>query len=692
MPIQGPQAAGQVSEQQGPLGDRLGARQDGQNRFNWGCINPMPLYLTYHLALRAAFGTVEATLSGCNALTGNTDRKHNLAKITTCVAGSNAVLRFYDAVRCFQQGKPGPGFRDITCAIAEGIISACFIYASAKTNGDENLQGKNLQDEAEKLVYFALAASSVKLIIDLVFDCREINNQIRSLANQPIQNEVELGQIDHQDIAYIEQLQNDKRTLQNDKKTLQNDKKTLEETRDDLQAQLDVAQGQLVQMKEQKNRLLWQLDDAHGRVSKAEAERDRLNDQIAGHTVQPQPIINPKNSSGVRNRLATESTPPTQLEATTNKPRCFWVTNSEFLQKETSAINDLDSGIRYLKDGNVISAHQCLSRSLDLAVDLGRKALQALILRHLGKLHEHLAKSEKMHENLDKAMEYHSQSLVFNKELGRKESGFNNLISIGRLRSYFDKKDINVQNMALATYEQAFYLVKDNPLLSKEAKPDLDFINHYKQNNEPRQAIECYEKCLEQINFESENKMDYHFHRGAGYHLHHDFKNAIEHYSRALVISERLDLKEETASLLGHIGCAYQDCEQLGMAIKYYKSANIIDSTMSEDTIGQANNLSNLGTACKLKGDQTKDMNDYEQAKTYYQAALIINRRLEAIDGQASNHANLGLVYEKLFEYSDAESSYQTAKKLFGEDNRANILQDLIDALPKRAITESSAR
>mgnify|MGYP001151975142 CR=1 FL=1 len=53
--------------------DRIKRTQDENKRsFNWSCLKTL---LYYHVAARTAFNTCEATLAGCNALTGNSDRK-----------------------------------------------------------------------------------------------------------------------------------------------------------------------------------------------------------------------------------------------------------------------------------------------------------------------------------------------------------------------------------------------------------------------------------------------------------------------------------------------------------------------------------------------------------------------------------------------------------------------------------------
>jgi len=151
-------------------------------------LNPLTFYKQYHLACRAAANTIESALSGCNALTGNTGTKHTLAKVTTGVAGANALMRFYDAYRSYNEHKPGQCFRHVACVLIDVAISGCFNVASAKTGTDEKMQ-----DDAKILAYSALAASVVKLILDLVFDCIEIHNLSINQVNERVENYLEEG-------------------------------------------------------------------------------------------------------------------------------------------------------------------------------------------------------------------------------------------------------------------------------------------------------------------------------------------------------------------------------------------------------------------------------------------------------------------------------------------------------------------
>ena len=136
------------------------------------------------------------------------------------------------------------------------------------------------------------------------------------------------------------------------------------------------------------------------------------------------------------------------------------------------------------------------------------------------------------------------------------------------------------------------------------------------------------------------------------HHVVNDFKSAIQSYIEALEISEKLCLKEEIASIHGHLGLAYEDDGQLELAIDSYKAALDFDLQVGVKTIGVANNYSNLGNAYRLLGNDTQVMQYYDESILCHEEALHINQKLEANEGAASNHGNLG----QLLEYDGTQS------------------------------------
>ena len=129
----------------------------------------------------------------------------------------------------------------------------------------------------------------------------------------------------------------------------------------------------------------------------------------------------------------------------------------------------------------------------------------------------------------------------------------------------------------------------------------------------------------------------------------------------------------------------------MGFDKMLWREVSIVeDENFKNVTIGRANNMSNCGNAYKLLGDETKKIAHYKKAINCHLDALGMNKKLKAIEGQAANHANLGLLYTLTGETKhaitgesqDARAEYQLAMALFGESENATIVQNIINKPP----------
>ena len=91
-------------------------------------------------------------------------------------------------------------------------------------------------------------------------------------------------------------------------------------------------------------------------------------------------------------------------------------------------------------------------------------------------------------------------------------------------------------------------------------------------------------------------------------------------------------------------------------------------------------------------GNVYQDLGQYNEAKEYYEKALIINKKIfgEEHASVATSYNNLGSVYQHLGQYNEAKEYHEKAliirKKIFGEEhadvaasynNLGNVYQDL---------------
>ena len=106
-------------------------------------------------------------------------------------------------------------------------------------------------------------------------------------------------------------------------------------------------------------------------------------------------------------------------------------------------------------------------------------------------------------------------------------------------------------------------------------------------------------------------------------HAAHDtglYKEALNFYNQALVISREVGDRAGEGTALNNIGAVYRSQGQYDQALEYYKQALVIFREVG-DRAGEGTTLNNIGAVYHGQGQ-------YEQALEYYQAALLIARDL----------------------------------------------------------------
>jgi len=109
--------------------------------------NPLKDYRIYSSAYRTAINMAVSTVGGCNALSGDSETKTKLARLTSIIAGVGGGLRICDTYGQWKK-KPMYCFKSALLAPIDVAIVVLFIYASAKTGDD-----KEKQKSAETLGY-----------------------------------------------------------------------------------------------------------------------------------------------------------------------------------------------------------------------------------------------------------------------------------------------------------------------------------------------------------------------------------------------------------------------------------------------------------------------------------------------------------------------------------------------------------
>jgi tetratricopeptide (TPR) repeat protein len=129
-----------------------------------------------------------------------------------------------------------------------------------------------------------------------------------------------------------------------------------------------------------------------------------------------------------------------------------------------------------------------------------------------------------------------------------------------------------------------------------------------------------------------------------------DYAKAIEYYTQSLKISEEIGDKEAIASTLNNIGNIYNDQGDYAKAIEYYTQSLKIREEIGNKN-GIAMSLNNIGTIHDLQGN-------YAKAMDYYTQSLKIREEIGDKKGIASSLHNIGIIYHdqgesaKAFKYS----------------------------------------
>jgi len=640
----------------------------------------------YSDAYLSVFNQCETTLAALNAITPNSGLKHDLAKVTASVAAVGTTLHAWQAWSS-QEANTNTIVREISSTIIGTAITGVFVFASAKTGDDEAEQ-----ERAEILSWIGLSLSVVKIALDFVGDRasifemsveRQANetvrrqfNQLQEQRAQPEQNRAELEQnlqrihtLEVQtlnDAQTITQLRAQEKTDQNQIRELQEEVQTLNDAQTiaQLRAQVNTDQNQIHELQEKVRANNEVISPLQTRVS-------NLTEQLS-------------HADGIRQRRPfTVAIGQRRLLPKDNNPTYFRVSNLEFLNAEDRANKSLNSGISYLGEIDHTKAFQFFDNALVDYSEIKLKKGLAATYKCLGQAYEHLSYKENPHENLNKALSYYKDALNLNKELGRKESQLTNYRNIGNLLMH---PDVNQENEAIKCYDEALKIHKRLGLSSPKTSELLGWGHGYRERGDLSSAIKFYNEALievEQLGGQ-ESLMDAYNCEAIQHHVVNDFKRAIQSYIKALEISEKLYLKEEIASIHGHLGLAYEDDGQLELAIDSYKAALDFDLQVGVKTIGVANNYSNLGNAYRLLGNATQVMQYYDKSILCHEEALHINQKLGANEGAASNHGNLGQLLEIKCKYEQALTQYENAVKLFGEEKcpkKAEIVQNLFDKL-----------
>ncbi|MEO7327818.1 MAG: tetratricopeptide repeat protein [Minicystis sp.] len=168
--------------------------------------------------------------------------------------------------------------------------------------------------------------------------------------------------------------------------------------------------------------------------------------------------------------------------------------------------------------------------------------------------------------------------------------------------------------------------------------------------------IERYLRLLEALPDSSEERAGILTSLGHCYGVRGDLDKALEHFERALGMSDALDFAEGQASAYGGLGHVHGLLNDLGKSIACYQRSREIFEALG-DRPQEAAALGNVGIAYRKYGELSR-------AIDYLEQALAIQEELGLLEGQASTLLGLGLCLRDIGEIKSALEYFEQALKL----------------------------
>ena len=135
-----------------------------------------------------------------------------------------------------------------------------------------------------------------------------------------------------------------------------------------------------------------------------------------------------------------------------------------------------------------------------------------------------------------------------------------------------------------------------------------------------------------------------------------DYTKALEFYSKALPLSQKVGDKEGEAAIINGLGLVYSCFGEKSKALKYYNKSLLIRKQVG-DKIGEAIALSNIGGTYGDLGEKTKELAAYYKTLSLWQ-------QLGYKSNEAVTLGNIGLVYNGLGDWAKALECYNKSLPL----------------------------
>ncbi|MBD2249718.1 tetratricopeptide repeat protein [Nostoc parmelioides FACHB-3921] len=255
-----------------------------------------------------------------------------------------------------------------------------------------------------------------------------------------------------------------------------------------------------------------------------------------------------------------------------------------------------------------------------------------------------------------RAIKYHQQSLVIDREIGDRSGEGNSLMNLGN--AYLC---LGHYQQAIDFYQQSLEIFKGISDRSGEGNSLINLGNTYFSQGQYRQATDFYEKSWEIFKEIGDRNGEGKSLNGLGiaYRSLGEYQRAIEFFQQSLNISTEIGDRNGEGKSLNGLGIAYRSLGEYQRAIEFFQqSLNI--STEIGDRNGEGNSLMGLGNAYRSLGQ-------HQRAIKLFQQSLEIFRKIGDRKGEGDSLNNLGNAYCSLRQYHQAIESYKQSLNIARE-------------------------
>ena len=272
-----------------------------------------------------------------------------------------------------------------------------------------------------------------------------------------------------------------------------------------------------------------------------------------------------------------------------------------------------------------------------------------------------------------KAIDFHQQSLVIQREIGNQQGIAASLVNLGN--GYYSLGDYA---KVIDFQQQSLVIQREIGNQQGIAASLVNLGNAYDSLGDYAKAIDFFQQSLK-IQREIGDRKGVASslgNLGSAYHSLGDYTKAIDFQQQSLKIQREIGNRKGIASSLGNLGSAYDSLGDYAKAIDFHQQSLVIQREIGNQQ-GIAASLGNLGNAYGSLGD-------YAKAIDLQQQSLVIEREIGDRNGEAISLLNLGHTYAKIDEHWKSRNSYEQAKAIFTDLQLAHEVKDCEKAIQER--------